>query len=614
MKRQLSRTPASGLLAVLLCSAIACAGKKDASPLPATDPPLSAPLLTPGCGSVTVALDPGAAGGATTRFRVERSTDSGRTWATVATVPASPSPASATLADQPSQALQFRYFAADGEHENGPSPVATIVPFAAPDAPTGVDALPGSSRATVTWRLPASDHGSPFTLAILADERGIGNRFQFPVEASATRAVVGDADHPLVTLPGDAWSFRISATNQCGAAISDRSRAIQTDPWNLTPTDKPVALGTTLFATATAQIDGTQYLIGGADDQLQIQGVTLRTRPDPATPEDGRLLPWQESGNLNVPRRSLAAAARRAVGGDAWLYAVGGRGLGFQLTAAVEAGIVRSDGSVDWSIAPEVAGAPLSQRRANAAAFVHGEFLYVLGGVVADVDSGVESLSRDVLMTRINPDGTLPQDAVVDDQVAPAWRRAGTTPPGFHSDHRSDAAAVVVGDYLFVIGGHGLQEELEFPFVAPLNTVHRIKFRDDGTFDCPTSCNWVPMPEVTDAAGLPFPVAAGSAFVHDRRLYYVGGVGVLDRGPVLVADLSRDEKGNPVTGTWTELPTFSIPPAFGGEVDRLLPGVFTLGSFLYVAGGLSFRGEDLIPTVLGDSLFAHLSSDGRIGP
>ena len=596
-----------GVFAALFCGAIACGG--GSPPSTGGNPALSVPLLTPGCGSVIVSMS--ANGGTATQFRVERSTDSGGTWTTVGMVPAHPAPATVTLTGQPSQTLHFRYFASDDEA--GPSPVAATIPFAAPDAPTEVDALPGSSRATVTWRLPASYHGSPITQTILADERSAGNRFQFPVAATATRALVGDEGHPLESVPGGAWSFRITASNECGTATSERSRAVQTVPWSLTPTDS-LALGTTLYAMATAQVGGTEYLIGGVDDDLQTQGVTLRTSQDPTTPEDGRLLPWRQSGNLNVPRSHLAAAANRALDGDVFLYAIGGRGEGFQPIPDVEAGLIHADGSVEWFISPEVAGSPLSQGRADAAVFVHGQFLYVLGGIVADVGTDAQNLSRDVLVTHINADGTLPKDAIVDGHIVPAWRRAGTTPPGFHALERSGAAVAVVGDYLFVIGGDVLEEESSFPFLVQLNTVHRIKLGDDGTLDCPSECNWVRMPDVVDASGVPFPLASGSAFVNQGMLYYMGGFGILGHGPVLVTTLSADENGVPVSGAWTELPTFSDPPAFGGDSDRDFSAAFNLGSYLYVAGGLSFTGEDAIPTALGDSLFAHLSNDGLIGP
>lgn len=609
---QVFRMLAPGVLAGLLCGAIGC-GAGGGSPLTAPTA-LAAPLLTPGCGTVNVTMSSAAGARAPAQLRVERSTDGGSAWTTVATVPATPTATSITLADQPSQALLFRYFTSDGTTETGPSPAAATVAFGIPDAPTAVVALPGSSLATVTWHLPASANGSPLTQIILADEVGAGNRYQFPAAGTATRALVGDEAHPLFDSAGATWSFRINATNQCGTSTSDPSAAIRTEPWNLTPAGEPPALGTTLFGTALAQIDGTQYLIGGSDDDLQILGVTLRTSQDPATPKDGRLLPWRESGVLNVPRSLAAAAANRALNGDAYLYAIGGRDLGFQLSSDVEAGQVQADGSVDWSIAPQVAGSPLSEPRASAAAFVHGQFLYVLGGTVRDPGSDVESLSRDVLVTRINADGTLPQDAVVDGQTVPAWRRAGTTPPGFHSPHRSGAAAVVIGNFLFVIGGNGLQDDLPFPFVLQMNTVHRIKLRDDGLLDCPDECNWVQMPDVSDASGAPFPLAQGAAFLKDGRLYYVGGFGVLQRGPVLMASLVPDDNGDPVSGPWTELPTFSAPPRFDGESDRDFAAGFSLGSYLYVAGGLSFKGADLIPTALGDSLFAHLSRDGRIGP
>ena len=605
-----------GVLAGLLCSANGCSGGGRGA---VGSSPLPTPVLTPGCGTVIVGVgsrqsrsyssppDPGYGGGTPVPYRVERSTDGGSTWTTVATVPANPS-ASVTLQDQPSQPLQFR-FSTDG---SGPSPAATTTPLAAPDAPTGVAALPGSSRATVTWRLPQSDHGSPFTLTILADQTGASNRYQFPATATATRAVVGDQIHPLLSdVDPGTWSFRISASNQCGTATSDPTPAIQMLPWNPTPTDRPFPLGTTLTAMGSVQFAGTQYLIGGLDDDFRERTVTLSTRFDPIS-ADGRLLPWRQVGDLNIGRASLAVALHQSADRSVHLYAMGGRSLGFQLSPAVEAGVVQPDGSVSWSNAPEIAGAPLPQALASAAGFVHGQFLYALGGFTRDPGSDVDGLTDKVMVTRINADGSLPQDSVVDGQTVSAWRVAGSTPPGVNSSHRAGAAAVVVGDFLFVLGGFGFDETLRGPFLIELSSVYRIRLRDDGMLDCPSDCNWERMPDLTDASGNPFPVGGGSAFFLHGRLYYMGGFSGVKSGVVLLSQLDGIASGDVVSGPWTELASFSPPLIVNnGEFDRIGAAGFGFGSFLYVAGGTRSTPE---AHVLGDSLFAHLSGDGTIGP
>ncbi|MGZ6142193.1 MAG: hypothetical protein ACXWLM_02590, partial [Myxococcales bacterium] len=296
---------------VLALAAVACApGGAAPSPRPGgfLETPTDPPAVTAGCGSVTLALPPSASGDAATVFRVERSADGGSTWTTVADLPAG---GTTTLQDQPAQPLQFRYFAHRMTSESGSSPVATAVPLAPPDAPTAVVALPGSSRATVSWQPPASDHGSPLTQAVLADQEGVGNVDRFLVDSTATRAVVGDEEHPLLPDHGS-WSFRVSATNQCGTATSDPSPAILTSPWNATP-EGDLPLGTKVYAMGSAQVAGTEYLVGGLDSRLQTLGLTLRTSPDPALPADGRLLPWRESGVLNVPRAYPAVSAVTAV-------------------------------------------------------------------------------------------------------------------------------------------------------------------------------------------------------------------------------------------------------------------------------------------------------------
>ena len=561
--------------------------------------PSAAPLVAAGCSTVTVTIpSPGFTDGdAPASFRIERSLDGGGVWATVAEIPADPPGGSVTLTDQPAREILFRYFTRSATEEAGPSPMSAVVPFAAPDPPTAVAALPGSSRATVTWQLPADSHGSAFTQDVIADAVSCDARRHFAVAADATRAVAGDEAQPLSSAEG-AWSFRVAATNRCGTSTSAPSAPILLPPWNPTPVDQPLPLGAGIFGMGAAQVDGAQYLIGGLDPQLEPHDGTLRTRQDPSTPVDGRLLPWQQSGALHQARAFPAVAANRALDGTDHLYAMGGRGAGLQAIAAVEDGRIRGDGSAEWSTSPS----PLPAPRALAAGFVNRQFLYVVGGLTADA-GGAEALSSDVLVTSIAQDGSLAQDTSCDTPM-PAWQVAGTTPPGDNSLHRAGAAVVTALDFLFVIGGIGYDATRQG--VVELDSVYRIKLRPDGRLDCDGGCHWVAMPPLTDASGAPLRLEGGSAFIGNSSVYYVGGFGSKS-GVVLRARLEPDDNGDPMFGPWTEAASFNQD----GMPARDGPAAFGIGPFLYVAGGF---GVDSPQIAFGDSLFAHTSRDGSIGP
>ena len=114
------------------------------------------------------------------------------------------------------------------------------------------------------------------------------------------------------------------------------------------------------------------------------------------------------------------------------------------------------------------------------------------------------------------------------------------------------------------------------------------------------------MPPLTDASGAPLRLEAGSAFIANASVYYIGGFGSKS-GVVLRARLEPDDNGDPMFGPWTEAASFNLD----GAPARDGPAAFGIGPFLYVAGGFGVNSPQI---AFGDSLFAHTSSDGSIGP
>jgi Concanavalin A-like lectin/glucanases superfamily/Fibronectin type III domain len=86
-----------------------------------------------------------------------------------------------------------------------------LPPATAPAAPTGVSAIAGNQRATVSWTAPASNGGSPlqgYTVTASPGGQSIG------VDASATTATVGGLTN------GTAYTFMVTATNSVGTGMA----------------------------------------------------------------------------------------------------------------------------------------------------------------------------------------------------------------------------------------------------------------------------------------------------------------------------------------------------------------------------------------------------------
>ena len=176
------------------------------------------------------------------------------------------------------------------------------------------------------------------------------------------------------------------------------------------------------------------YIVGGNDESAVIIADVWYAPVNP----DGTLGTWVETTSLS----SACYEHGLATDGDT-IYVFGG---GFDRTQTVEYATIASDGSVGaWQ-----SGTALLQERTRLAAVSHGDSVYVVAG---DDNDGTNVL--DVEYTTIALDHSLG-----------AW--STTTPL---TAGRMKAEAVVVGDYLFLVGGSGSYTEI----------VEYAPFNDNGT-------------------------------------------------------------------------------------------------------------------------------------
>lgn len=194
------------------------------------------------------------------------------------------------------------------------------------------------------------------------------------------------------------------------------------DTWELT---SPMTSPRWRFAAVT--VNGSLYAIGGnGRDSSAILSSIERAVINP----DGSLGAWHIVGTLSSPRASLAAVAV----GDA-IYVLGGE---LAMLGPYSAGVERAAVNSDGSLGPWQVLSPMMTLRMGHAAVVLGGYLYALGGFPGN-GGPLSSVER----AAINPDGTL----------GPWQPAASMTMPR--------SRAVTMGSYIYAVGGDNSVERSE---------------------------------------------------------------------------------------------------------------------------------------------------------
>ncbi len=271
----------------------------------------------------------------------------------------------------------------------------------------------------------------------------------------------------------------------------------QLGPWRQTS-----ALGEGRFYNAAIAHNGYLYAIGGGTGALGEGNYPLNSVERAAIRADGSLGPWQADTPMDTARRGLKAVLH----GDT-IYAIGGYSGIF--LKSIERARINADGSLGPWI--EERHKSLIDRYIHSAA-IHGDQIYLLGGHMRDPAT---TSYGDVEIATIG----------IDARLSP-WRiepRPLLTP-------RLVAEAFVLGDYLYIAGGHNGQQRL--------TSVEVSRIKSDGHLS--------PWRQTTP---LPIPRSAFAVASQGPYVYLLGGAGEgVPRNSVHMARLGlRGELGHTTT-------------------------------------------------------------------
>ena len=262
----------------------------------------------------------------------------------------------------------------------------------------------------------------------------------------------------------------------------------------------------------------------------------------------GAVLPWQPNPpELALPQPRTDAAIVAA--GLQTLLVGGSDGAAAQ--ESVFATVIRQDGNIDgWTVGP-----PLPAPRAGASAVFFAGTAYVIGGR----DAGGQPTDTVFAGTPDAGTGTITSWAAVDELKLPA--------------PRADAAAVVSGDGIFVVGGRDANGPVASVWQAPFK-------KETGALE-----PWRENPAMPSAR------AGATAVLLGTHLFVYGGEG--DTGPLteVLRGAVGFVEGDPVqvvtgweTPTEAAAATSNLPAAHAGAMGFVSNGI------LYSAGGTGSDG------------------------
>jgi N-acetylneuraminic acid mutarotase len=292
------------------------------------------------------------------------------------------------------------------------------------------------------------------------------------------------------------------------------------------------------------------YLVGGASAGVATASVLVAT-----TDENGDIAGWQEAPALPAARDQAAV-----VNLSGTPYVIGGYDENGAPTATVFQGTL-TDGKLSaWEAVDELA---LPVPTAEAGAIATGTNVYVFGGRTAD------GLSATTYKSDLSTTGT---------PTLGPWQELTELPlPA----PRASAAAVAVGNLVYVIGGQG-------PDAAATDSVYFLELdihsQPMQAEDTGRPQGWGVSTGQAAAFALPAPRTAAVAFQNSGALYVIGGV---------------DAHNQPATTNFWALPNVAdgTIPAWQHLDDTDLPApvadapAAVIGTHVYVLGGDSVQGE-----------------------
>ena len=188
-------------------------------------------------------------GSAITGYRIERSID-GMTWSDLVADTASTATSHTAVGLTGGTAVRFRISARTATGVGAVGAVVTATPFRTPDAPTGLSAVAGVGRVTLSWTAPLVDGGSPVLRYEVrrSDVGGATTTLHTTTGPVVTATITG-------LTPGDQLRLSVVAVNAAGAgpasAIATSTPAAPTTTVAVTTTTTTRAPTTTVAVTTT---------------------------------------------------------------------------------------------------------------------------------------------------------------------------------------------------------------------------------------------------------------------------------------------------------------------------------------------------------------------------
>jgi hypothetical protein len=278
--------------------------------------------------------------------------------------------------------------------------------------------------------------------------------------------------------------------------------------------------------------DGTAHSSGGPDVfGYSVPREDARNEPEaspivPLSGDEPSLGPWQLIGTLPEPRAGFGAV----VWGD-YMYIFGG----------VDKSVIRAHIDASGRLGPWQSMTSMWYLKYGFGTAVSGNNIYILGGFVE-----VHYPLKDVERTAIQSDGTL----------------RGWEPVNSMSTQRPMSSAVVVGNYLYALGGEDIYAD------GPMRSVERAAINPDGSLG-----SWQAAAYMTTGREGPGVVAVNG------YIYAIGGVGRDTAGHLYSLNSVERAQVNPdgSLGPWQFVTPLMLP-------RRGLAAIAS-DSYIYAIGG-----------------------------